>query len=121
MLSENFMPHGHCYLWKPSLIVLHVVSDAVIVLAYFSIPLLLVYFVAKTKERLPFNNFFLLFAIFILACGTTHLMEIINVWEANYFISGLVKAVTAVASMGTAIGLVPIIPKAIRVISKLDE
>ena len=51
LLSEgNFMPHGMCYLWQPGVLGLHVVSDALITLAYFSIPFTLIYFVRKRKD-----------------------------------------------------------------------
>src|SRR5579862_852714 len=33
--SDDFMPHGYCDLWKSSLVWLHVISDALIALAYF--------------------------------------------------------------------------------------
>jgi len=36
--ADGFMPHGHCYLWRPGVLWLHIVSDALITLAYFSIP-----------------------------------------------------------------------------------
>src|SRR4030095_11650516 len=41
LFSSNFEPHGHCYLWNPGLVGLHVVSDALIAVAYFSIPVTL--------------------------------------------------------------------------------
>jgi len=110
--SGPFMPHGGCYLWMESLIALHAVSDAFIVLAYYSIPITLVYFVRKRKD-LEFHWMFVCFAVFILACGTTHLMEIWNIWHANYWLSGSIKAITALASVPTAILLVKLIPQAL--------
>jgi len=107
-----FMPHGHCYFWTPSLIALQVVSDALIVLAYYSIPITLVYFVRKRKD-LKFHWMFVCFAVFILACGTTHLLEIWNVWHGHYWLSGAVKAMTAMASVPTAILLVKLVPQAL--------
>ncbi|MCI0534025.1 MAG: ATP-binding protein [Verrucomicrobiales bacterium] len=107
-----FMPHGHCYFWTQSLITLHTASDALIVLAYYSIPLTLVYFVRK-RQDLEFDWMFVCFAVFILACGTTHLMEIWNVWHASYWLSGSVKALTALASVPTAILLVKLVPQAL--------
>jgi hypothetical protein len=47
--SGMFIPHGHCYLWKPELVWLHVVSDLSIAIAYYSIPIALVYFVASAS------------------------------------------------------------------------
>ena len=69
--SSGFMPHGYCYLWNPSLVSLHVVSDALIVLAYLSIPVTLLYFIRKRSD-IPFHWMFLCFGTFIVACGATH-------------------------------------------------
>ena len=110
--SGPFMPHGHCYFWTKGLIALHTISDALIVLAYYSIPLTLVYFVRRRKD-LEFNWMFVCFAVFIMACGTTHLMEIWNIWHANYWLSAGIKALTALASVPTAILLVKLVPQAV--------
>lgn len=119
--SSSFMPHGHCYLWKPEIVWLHVVSDAIITLAYFSIPIFLVYVVYKSKGAIPLNWLFVLFAIFILACGTTHFMEIINVWRAEYFMAGLIKALTAVVSILTALAMLPVLPKVIMTLRDAQQ
>jgi PAS domain S-box-containing protein len=106
------MPHGFCYLWNPRVLWLHVISDGLIVLAYYCIPLALVYLVRKRRD-LPFNWIFWMFGLFIVSCGTTHLMEIWTVWHASYVAAGVVKAITAAASVGTALMLIPLIPKAV--------
>jgi len=108
--STSFIPHGHCYLWQPGLVWLHILSDACIAFAYYSIPFTLVYFVQKRKD-LPFNWIFLLFGAFIIACGTTHLMEIWTLWYPTYWLSGTLKAVTALISLYTALELMPLVPK----------
>lgn len=110
--SDGFMPHGHCYLWQPGVLWLHLISDTLIALAYFSIPITLVYFVRKRKD-LEFHWMFVCFAVFILACGTTHLLEIWNIWHADYWLSGGIKALTAMASIPTAILLVKLVPAAL--------
>jgi PAS domain S-box-containing protein len=110
VLAEFFIPHGHCYLWKPELVGLHIVSDALTALAYYSIPLMLIYFVQKRRD-VPFNWIFLLFGAFIIACGTGHVMDIWTLWHPTYWLSGFVKAVTAVVSLYTASTLVPLVPK----------
>jgi PAS domain S-box-containing protein len=107
--SIEFMPHGHCYFWTKNLILLHTISDLLIVAAYFSIPITLVYFVRKRAD-IPFHWIFVCFALFIMACGTTHAMEVWNIWHANYWISGSIKALTALASVPTAIALVKLVP-----------
>ena len=72
---NTFMPHGTCYLWKPGLVGLHVVSNAIISLSYFSIPLTLIYIVRKRRD-VPFGKLFFLFASFIIFCGIGHLLDI---------------------------------------------
>lgn len=110
--SQLFIPHGHCYLWKPELVTLHLMSDVLIGLAYYSIPITLVYFVRK-RQDLPFNSIFLLFGAFIVACGTTHFLEVWTLWHPTYWLAGFIKAITAVVSVYTAIMLVFLLPKAL--------
>ncbi|MEC4886496.1 MAG: ATP-binding protein [Scytonema sp. PMC 1070.18] len=110
--SGNFIPHGHCYLWKPELVSLHVISDIIIALSYYSIPLTLLYFVKK-REDVPFKTVFLLFGAFIISCGTTHMMEVWTLWYPVYWLSGTIKAVTAIVSFYTALTLIPLVPQAL--------
>ncbi|RUR76734.1 hypothetical protein PCC6912_41380 [Chlorogloeopsis fritschii PCC 6912] len=110
--SDGFIPHGHCYLWKTGLVWLHIVADATIALAYYSIPFLLIYFISKRKD-VPFNGVFLLFGAFIIACGTGHLMDIWTLWHPDYWIAGSLKAFTAIISIYTAFALVNLIPQAL--------
>jgi PAS domain S-box-containing protein len=106
------MPHGFCYLWKPEILWLHAISDGLITLSYYVIPVMLIYFVRKRRD-LPFDWMFVMFGIFIFGCGTTHLMEIWTLWHGTYRLSGLIKAITAGASLYTAAALFPLIPKAL--------
>ena len=115
--SESFMPHGHCYLWLPELLWLNVVSDALIALAYLTIPVTLIYLMRKRKD-LPFNWVFAAFGIFILACGSTHVMDIWTIWHPDYWLSAFIKAITASASVVTAILLVKLVPAALRIPSQ---
>lgn len=112
--SEQFVPHGHCYLWKTGLVLLNITSDAVIGAAYYSIPLLLLYIVRKRGD-VPFDWVFFLFASFILACGTGHLMDIWTLWHPTYWLSGTIKALTAAISLGTGIVLISLIPKILSI------
>jgi hypothetical protein len=110
--SGSFIPHGHCYLWQTNLVWLHILSDAFIAIAYYSIPATLFYFVRK-RQDLPFDWIFLLFSAFIVACGTTHLIEIWTLWYPTYWVSGFVKAITALISVITAVQLMPLVPQAL--------
>lgn len=120
--SQNgFMPHGHCYLWKPALVWTHVISDFLIGTAYVAISLTL-YFIVR-RVRLQFSTVMLSFGLFIAACGATHFMEIWNLWNADYWAGGWVKVLTAVASVATAIYLVRLRPQlyAVAAAAKLSE
>jgi signal transduction histidine kinase len=110
--SSSLAPHGLCLLWRPELIWLHVISDAFIGLAYFSIPAAISYFVSHRTD-VTFGWVFWAFAIFIWACGTTHFFSIWTLWNPDYGTEGVIKAITAVASVVTAIGLWPLLPKAL--------
>jgi PAS domain S-box-containing protein len=112
--ANGLMPHGMCYLWQPGLIGLHVAADALIALAYVSISLTLLYFVRRRAD-IDFNWIIVCFAVFIVACGATHLMDIWVIWQPVYWLSGGVKTITAVASVGTAILLLKLVPAALRV------
>lgn len=107
---SGLTPHGFCLLWSPGLIWMHALSDAVIGLAYFSIPLALFWFVRQRKD-LEYRWVFYLFVGFILACGMTHFMHILTLWVPAYGVEGLVKLVTALLSVGTAVLLWPLVPK----------
>ncbi|MGZ4990052.1 MAG: PAS domain S-box protein [Methylobacter sp.] len=109
---NDFTPHGYCLSWKPALLWLHVVSDVLIAVAYFSIPLVLIYFIRQRKD-FPYTRLTIMFAGFIVACGTTHLLSAITIWIPLYWLDGMVKAVTAIASISTAVLMLWVIPGAL--------
>jgi PAS domain S-box-containing protein len=111
-IRQSFLPHGTGYLSDPKTVWLNVVSDGVIALSYYCIPVVLIY-VARKRRDIPFNWMFWFFGIFIWGCGTTHLMEIWTVWHSNYFLAGIIKALTAAVSLVSALMLIPLVPKAL--------
>ena len=119
LFPTQFIPHGHCYLWQPELVWLHLLSDVLIAIAYYSIPIALVYFVRK-REDIPFPGIFLLFGLFIVTCGTTHLMSVWTLWHPAYWLSGTIKAITATVSIYTALMLFPTLPAALALPSPDD-
>lgn len=108
----QYAPHGYCLLWQPELVWTHVVSDLLIAGAYFSIPLGLITFVRQRRD-VHFGWMVWLFALFILACGTSHLMQVWNLWHGDYGAEAVVKAITAAASVPTAILLWRLVPQAL--------
>ena len=115
--DSGFMPHGYCYLWTPELLWTEVVSDLVIATSYFSIPVAL-WQLAKKRPDLPFRWAFVLFGIFVMACGTTHLFSAWNIWYADYWPEAWVKVLTAVTSLVTAVMLWPLIPRVLAIPSQ---
>src|SRR5438270_3643646 len=109
LLSTDFMPHVYC-LREPNLIKLHALSDAVIALAYGLIPLALLLLIRRRRD-LAFPWMFSLFGIFILGCGLTHVMGVITLWTPTYRLDGLIKLITAAASIGTAVLLFRLLPQ----------
>ena len=110
LFAQGLAPHGYCLLWDPRLIWTHVLADAVIGAAYFSIPVALWLFLKRRKD-IEAGWILALFALFILACGTTHLLSILVLWVPVYGVEGAVKALTAVVSIITAVALWPMLPK----------
>jgi C4-dicarboxylate-specific signal transduction histidine kinase len=112
LFTSDFMPHGVCFLWNPGIVWLHAISDSVITVSYYLIPLALAYFVRQRRD-LPFHWMFLMFGLFIFGCGTTHLMDVWTLWHGTYRLAGMVKAITAGVSVVTAGLLVQLLPQAI--------
>lgn len=111
--SASYVPHGYCLLWRPDLVAMHAVSDFVIAAAYFSIPVAILYF-ARKRPTLPHRWVLWSFGAFIILCGLTHLVGLLTLWHPIYGMQGLVKAVTAIVSLATAIGLWPLLPRLLQ-------
>lgn len=120
---EGLLPHGVCFLRKPELIWLHVISDATVALSYFMIPLILIYFMSRIRLRISFSWAIGLFAAFIVLCGTGHVLNIVTVWTPLYFLQGWEKALTAIVSLATALAIVPLVPRllAMKTPEELEE
>jgi PAS domain S-box-containing protein len=117
------MEHGFCLNWERSLVFLHVGSDIVTGIAYYSIPLAMFYFAYRRRD-VPFRKIFIMFALFILACGTTHFFAAYTIFRPAYWAEGYVKAFTAVISTLSAIMFIPRIPEAIalpNIIGAMEE
>ncbi|MDC4203921.1 MAG: hypothetical protein MPW17_18660 [Candidatus Manganitrophus sp.] len=106
--SEGFLPHLYCYLEKPGLVLLHVVSDSLIGSAYVAISATLTYLVYRARRDIPFHWVLLAFGLFIITCGATHFMEVwTTLWTPVYWLAGNIKLMTAIASVATAVILPP--------------
>ncbi|CAN5380234.1 hypothetical protein BH11PLA2_BH11PLA2_44990 [soil metagenome] len=117
--TSDFPARWNCGRWTASHGWLHILSDLGIWSAYLAIPMVLAFFLLRRRD-LPFRKVFLLFVLFILACGTTHLIEAIIFWWPAYRLAGVVKLFTAVISWTTVIALIPILPRALSMRSVED-
>src|SRR3954447_2859027 len=108
--TSDFPRRWECGTWTELHGWLHVIADLGVWSAYVTIPCVLAYFLARRRD-IPFQLIFVLFGAFILACGTTHLMEAIIFWWPAYRLAGLIKLFTAVVSWATVLALVPVTPQ----------
>eukprot|EP01112_Ceratiomyxa_fruticulosa_P012985 TRINITY_DN3624_c0_g4_i1.p1 TRINITY_DN3624_c0_g4~~TRINITY_DN3624_c0_g4_i1.p1 ORF type:complete len:978 (-),score=172.85 TRINITY_DN3624_c0_g4_i1:9-2942(-) len=97
-----------------SVLMMNVVSDLFITLAYVSIPLMLTYFVFKRPD-FPFRRMFLLFGGFIVSCGGTHFVGIFMPWYHVSSLHGVVKLFTALISCFTSLALYILLPHALKI------
>jgi signal transduction histidine kinase len=116
---SGLTPHGFCLSWEPGLIWLFAVSDIAIGLAYFSIPFALVVVVHRRRDLL-FKPLFMLFAAFILLCGTGHWLNLLTLWVPAYGLEGLVHGATAIVSVATAVSLWVLLPRALTLPSPMQ-
>lgn len=112
LFNPAFMPHGHCYFWTPAMVWAQAGSNFFIGLAYMSISATLVYMVRRIRD-IPFQWVYLAFGVFIVTCGFTHFLDIVTIWRPIYWVDASVRVVTALASLGTAVLLFPLVPKVI--------
>ncbi len=117
--NTDFMPHGYCLQWNQWLLWLNAVSDVLIAMAYYSIPLVLLFFVEKRAD-FKYRRVLVLFAIFILLCGTTHLLGAVILWEPFYYLDTAVKMATAAVSVYTAVVLWPLLSELLALPSQSE-
>ncbi len=106
LVAANYLPHRYCYLAQPGLIWTNVVTDGLIAGSYALIFGCLFWVAAKLRWIPAIHDYlwiFFAFGSFILACGATHVMEIVTVWWPAYRLSAAVKVVCAAASVPTAV------------------
>jgi chemotaxis family two-component system sensor kinase Cph1 len=116
--TSDWPPRWQCGRWTDFHGWLYIVSDLMIWLAYFAIPVIILYYMRR--KDLSYQRIYLLFAVFILACGTTHLIDASLFWVPAYRFSALVRFVTGLASLLTVFALIRTLPEAIRVKSSRE-
>ena len=114
--AGGYLPHSYCYLGNPPMLWTQVVSDSLIALAYFMVSASLAYLAFKGRRDIPFQWVFLAFGLFIVACASTHVMDVVTVWIPAYVFSAGVKIFTATVSLATAVLLPFTVPRVLRLV-----
>jgi signal transduction histidine kinase len=101
------MPHAVCWRSDPQLIWAMVAANAVTALSYLCVCLTLLYLVRHTRRVIArdWAYFATGFALFIVACGSTHLMEVVTTWVPFFWIDASANIVTALLSAWVALQL----------------
>lgn len=95
------------------------VSDALITLAYFTIPTFMIIF--GYRNEIKSNNVIWLFMGFITACGITHLISIFNHTATQIYILGVAKFITAIISLLTACFMTKQLPRIAYIDKQINE
>jgi signal transduction histidine kinase len=105
--SNSLMPHAVCWAADPRLIWTMVVTNFVTFLSYLSLAGTLLYLSRKTGRVIArdWGYFVVGFALFILACGSTHLLEVITTWTPIFWVDAWTNIITALLSAYVAVML----------------
>ncbi len=108
--SQGAIPAAACMSWRPGLQWSHAGFDALIAISFLSIAGVLAIFAWKRSE-LIFGAIFWSLAFVLVACGVAHAFGVWTIWQPYYGASAAVKAVAAIAALGTAVVLWPLLQK----------
>ena len=109
----GFMPHGYCISWNTGLIAALVIGNLLIAIAYFTIPLVIMRFI-RQRSDIDFRHLHWLFAAFIVTCGITHLLHVVELWYPVYYLEAAMDMLTAVVSVVAAILLWKLLPTVVN-------
>ena len=108
MTSNGFTPHAVCWAGSPRLIWTMVVANSIIFLSYASNCGALLYIARRTFRTMVRDSILIVigFALFIVACGSTHLMDVVTTWIPVFWINAWAIIITAGISAFVAITLI---------------
>lgn len=118
--TDKWPPRWYCGEWSDFHGWLYIASDLMIWLAYFLIPIIILQYFADKKDVIKFSRVYLLFATFILLCGSTHFIDAMMFWVPMYRLNGLVRFATGIVSLFTAYQLFRILPQAFQQRTNLE-
>jgi signal transduction histidine kinase len=102
------MPHAVCWAADPALIWTMVITNVITFLSYTAICATLLFLVQRTRRVIArdWGYFVVGFALFIVACGSTHLLEVVTTWVPVFWIDAATNIVTALLSAYVAVMLI---------------
>ncbi len=106
LLANDFLPHQYCLAGNRALLWTHAIADFTIGTSYVVISGAMLWLLRHAKGKLPFPGIFWAFGTFITSCGATHYLEVVTLWTPLYWLSGVSKVLTGVASVGTCFLLI---------------
>ncbi len=118
--TDSWPPRWRCGYWSDFHGWMYIISDLLIWLSYFLIPVIILQYISRKKAVLKFNKAYIYFAAFILLCGTTHFIDALMFWYPMYRFNGLVRMLTASVSLATVYHLVLILPQAFNSKTSLE-
>lgn len=118
--TSDFPARWYCGKWSDFHGWLYIISNLLIWSAYFTIPLIIIRYVTKQKQKIQFNRVYLLFAGFIIACGTSHFFDAIIFWEPLYRLNALLLLITGIISWVTIFYLIKLLPVAFSLKSPIE-
>jgi len=108
---STLTPHGACLLWKPDLIWLNAISDAMVAIAFFTTAFVLGFYVWRRRRDVMFRSVFWALAIFTAVCGVTRLLSILTLWVPAYGIEAVVKGILAPISLADTAAMLLMLPR----------
>jgi two-component system CheB/CheR fusion protein len=112
--TDDWPPRWQCGSWTSFHGWLYIISDIVTGICYFLIPFILWFFLYKNKQWKSFRAIIVLFILFIVACGSTHLIDAAIFWWPAYRVSALLRVLTAIVSTTTVFALIKIAPRILQ-------
>ena len=99
-------PRPFCYLETPRLLWISVITDTLIAASYFLIFVSLIWIAATLRDIAKFSRYLWIlvsFGLFIVACGGTHLTDVLSLWWPEFGVAAAIRIFCAAASVPTAI------------------
>ena len=107
---DEWPPRWKCGYWSDFHGWLYIISELMVWTAYFMIPLLIINYFNKKKGIIRFRKVYLLFATFILLCGSTHFLDALMFWIPMYRFNAVVRLATGIVSLLTVYNLFKVLP-----------